>query len=92
MRNALQSCEGTAKIGGRSITNLRYADDVVSVVGSMEEIQNIVNRVHEASSQAGLSFNASKTKVMKTIRVPMQNEQDNILVNGQDIENVKTFV
>ena len=45
----------------------------------------------EASSQAGLYFNTSKTKVMKTIRVPVRNEQDNILVNGQDIENAKSF-
>ena len=29
---------------------------------------------------------------MKTIRVPVRNEQDSILVNGQDIENVKNFV
>ena len=77
---------------GRSITNLRYADDVVLVGGSMDELQNIANRVHEASSQEGLYFNTRKTKVMKTIRVPMRNEQDNILVNGQDIENVKNFV
>lgn len=86
IRNALEGFEGTVKIGGRIITNLRYADDIVLVGGSMEELQDIVNRVHEASSQAGLYLNTSKTKVMKTIRVPVQNEQDNILVNGQDIE------
>ena len=92
IRNALEGFEGTVKIGGRIITNLRYADDIVLIGGSMEELQDIVNRVHEASSQAGLYLNTSKTKVMKTIRVPVRNEQDNILVNGQDIENVKNFV
>ena len=92
MRTALEGFEGTVKIGGRSITNLRYADDIVLVGGSIEELQNIVNRVHEASSQAGLYLNTSKTKVMKIIRVPLQNEQSNISVNGQDIENVKDFV
>ena len=85
IRNALEGFEGTVKIGGRIITNLRYADDIVLVGGSMEELQDIVNRVHEASSQAGLYLNTSKTKVMKTIRIPVRNEQDNILVNGQDI-------
>ena len=29
MRNALEGFESTIKIGGRSITNLRYADNVV---------------------------------------------------------------
>ena len=71
MRYALEGYEGTVKIDGRSITNLRYTDGVVLVGGSMEELQNIVNRVHEASSQAGLYFNTRKTKVMKTIIVPM---------------------
>ena len=50
---------------------MRYADDTVLVGGSMEELQDIVNRVDEASSQAGLYLNTSKTKVMKTIRVPV---------------------
>ena len=62
------------------------------VVVSIEELQNIVNRVHEASSQAGLNPNTSRTNVMKIIRVPVQSEQDNISVNEQDIENVKHFV
>ena len=92
MRTALEGFEGTVEIGGRSITNLRYADDIVLVGGSIEELQNIVNRVHEASSQAGLYLNTSKTKVTKIIRVPVQNEQSDISVNGQAIENVKDFV
>ena len=65
---------------------------IVLVGGSMEELQDIVSRVHEASSQAGLYLNTIKTKVMKTIRVPVRNEQDCILVNRQDIENEKNFV
>ena len=71
---------------------MKYEDDIVLVGGSMEELQDIVNRAHEASSQAGLYLNTSKTKVMKTIRVPVWNEQDDILVNGHDIENVERFV
>ena len=59
------------------------------VGGSMEELQDIVNRVHQASSQAGLYLNTSEAKIMKIVRVPVRNEQDNILVNVQDIENMK---
>ena len=58
----------------------------------MAELHDIVNRVHEASSQTGVYLNTSKTKGMETIRVPVRNEQDNMLVNGQDIENMKNFV
>ena len=52
MRNALEGFEGTVKIGGRSITNLTYAYDIVLVGGSIKELQNIVNRVHEATMSA----------------------------------------
>ena len=91
MRNAFEGFEGSVKIGRKSITNLRYADDIVLVGGSMEELQDIVNRVHQASSQAGLYLNTSKAKIMKIVRAPVRNEQDNILVNVEDIENMKYF-
>ena len=92
MRTALVDFKGTVKIGGWSIVNLRYANDIVLVGGSIEELQNIINRVHEASSKSDLYLNTSKTKVMKIIRVPVQSGQDNISVNRQDIEYVKNFV
>ena len=76
----------------RHVISFKYIGDIVLVGGSLEELQNIVKTVHEASSQAGLYLNTSKTKVMKIIRVPVQSEQDNISVNRQDIENVKNFV
>ena len=82
IRNALEDLEGTVKIGGRSIASLRYAEDIILLGGKMEELQDTVDRVDEASSQAGLYLNTSRTKVMKTVRVPVCNEQDNILVNG----------
>ena len=31
------------------IINLRYADDVILIAGEMEELQELVNRVHNAS-------------------------------------------
>ena len=55
-------------------------------------MQNIVNKVHEASSEVGLYLNTSKTKAMKIIRVPVQSEQDNISVNEQNVESMKSFV
>ena len=35
MRTALEGVEGTVHIGGRNIANLRYADDIVLVGGSV---------------------------------------------------------
>jgi len=45
MRVALNGYEGGFRIGGRCITNLRYADDIVLIASSEEELRNLVNRV-----------------------------------------------
>ena len=93
MRNALEDFTGGIKIGGRVITNLRHADDVVLIAGGMEESQELVDRVSKASSQLGLSLNQSKTKVMKICRKPNNDEEFNfITVNNRRIENVKEFI
>ena len=65
MRNTLEDFRGGVRIGGRVITNLRYADDVVLIAGGIEEWQELVNRVNRDSVRFGLSLNASTTKVMK---------------------------
>ena len=41
MREALHGYTGGFKIGGRTVTNLRYADDIVLIAGSeVELLQN----------------------------------------------------
>ena len=75
------------------ITNLRYADDGVLIVGGMEELQELVNRVNKASSQFGLSLHASMSKDMKISRKHNDEEELNfITVNEKRIENVKEFI
>ena len=93
MRNALEDFTGGVRIGGRVITNLRYANDVVLIAGGMEELQELVDRVSKASSQFGLSLNPSKTKVMKICRKPSNDEELHfITVNNKRLENVKEFI
>ena len=36
------SHEGTVSIGGRTITNLRFADDIDGLAGDEEELANLV--------------------------------------------------
>jgi len=52
-------------MGGRCVTNLRYADDIVFIASSEEELKNTVNRLHEAATEMGMKLNAKKTEVMK---------------------------
>ena len=78
-------------MGGKTITNLRYADDVVLRAGSIDELQSLVNKVNEASTQAALHLNTFKTKVMK-IMTNRATDENCIQVNGENIENVVNFV
>ena len=92
MRNALEDFTGSVRVGGRVMTNSRYADYVVLIPGGMEELQELVNRVSKANSQFGISLNPSKTKVLKICRKPKNDEKLYfITVNTKRIENIKGF-
>ena len=49
MTYALEDQEGTVSIGGRTITNLRFADDIYDLAGEEEELANLVQRLDKAS-------------------------------------------
>ena len=49
------------KIAGRSINNLRYADDTTLMAESEEELKSLLMRVEEESEKAGLKLNIKKT-------------------------------
>jgi len=65
MRCAQEGYRGGFKIGGRLVTNLRYADDIVLVASSEEELQNLINRVNLVANDLDMRINTKKTEVMK---------------------------
>ena len=48
MTDALEDNEGTVSIGGRTITNLRFADDIDGLAGEEEELANLVQRLDKS--------------------------------------------
>ena len=52
------------KIAGRSINNLRYADDLTLMAESEEELKSLLMKVKEKSEKVGLKLNIQKTKIM----------------------------
>ena len=64
MTDALEDHEGTVSIGGRTITNLRFADDMYGLAGGEEELVNLVERFDKASTAYGMEISAKKTKLM----------------------------
>ena len=64
MTNALEDHEGTVNIGGRTITNLRFADDIDGLAGEKEELANLVELLDKASTAYAIEISAKKTKLM----------------------------
>ena len=63
MRNAgVDETQARIKIAGRSINNLRYADDT-TLMAESEELKSRLMKVKE-SEKAGLKLNIQKTKIM----------------------------
>ena len=57
MQNArLDEAQAGIKIAGRSINNLRYADDTTLVAESKEKLKSLLMRVKEESENAGLKL------------------------------------
>ena len=52
------------KTYGRSINNLRYADDTTLTAESEEELKSLSMKVKEESEKAGLKLNIQKMKIM----------------------------
>ena len=66
MTDALENHEGPVSIGGRTITNFRFADDIDGLEGEEEELANLVERLDKASTAYDMEISAEKTKLMKT--------------------------
>ena len=55
---------GWMKIAGRTINNLRYADDTTLMAESEEGLKSLLMKVKEESEKVGLKLNIQKTKIM----------------------------
>ena len=64
MTDALEDHEGTVSIGGRAITNLRFADDIDGLAGEEKELAKLVERLDLVSTAYGTEISAEKTKLM----------------------------
>ena len=58
MADALESHDGTVGIGGRTITNLCFVDDIDGIVGQEQELVKLVNHLEEASTADGMQISS----------------------------------
>ena len=65
MRNVrLDEAQAGIKMAGRNINNLRYADDIIFIAESEEELKILLMKVKEESENVALKLNIQKTKIM----------------------------
>ena len=82
----LDEAQAGIKIAGRSISNLRYADDTTLMAESEEEPKSLLLKVKEESEKAGLKLNIQKTKIMAS--GPITSWQ----IDGETMEIVTDFI
>ena len=58
MADALDDHKWTVSTGGRTISNLRFADDIDGLAGSELELANLVDRLDETSTACGMEISA----------------------------------
>ena len=64
MTDAYEDHEGTVSIGGRTMTNVCFADDIDGIAGE-EKLAKLVECLDKASTAYGMEISAEKTKLMK---------------------------
>ena len=60
----LDETQAGIKIVGRNIDSLRYADDIILMAESEEELKSLLIRVKEESKKASLKLNIQNIKIM----------------------------
>ena len=86
MRNVgLEETQAGIKIAGKSINNLRYADDTALMAESEEELKSLLMKVKEESEKVGLKLNIQKMKIMAS--GPITSWE----IDGETVETVADF-
>ena len=88
MTEALEKHHGTVSIEGRTITNLRFADDIDGLAGGEEELEALAECLDTASRKYDMEINTDKTKVMTSNPNGVQND---ININDHTHDTVSTF-
>ena len=57
--DTLEDHEGTVGIGDRTVTNLRFADDIDGLAAEEEELATVVERLDKASTAYGMEIRPS---------------------------------
>ena len=82
----LDEAQAGIKIAGRTINNLRYADDTTLMAESEGKLKSLLMKVKEESEKVGLKLNIQKSKIMAS--GPITSWQ----IDEETMETVRDFI
>ena len=82
----LDEAQAGIKTAGRSINNLRYADDTTLMAESEKELKSLLMKVKEESERVDLKLNIQKTKIMASSLITSWQ------IDGETMELVTDFI
>ena len=77
-----------SSLGGITITNLHFANDINGLAGEEKELAKLVERLNNASTAYAMEISAEKTTLMTNNTSGISTE---IRVNGQKLETGTSF-
>ena len=75
------------KVGGRQISNLRYADDTALCTNNHDEATRFINELNKAGEEKNLKLNAKKTKYIHI----GETDSEDLFIDTGKIERVDHF-
>ena len=73
--------------GDEELDDLDFADDIVLIANTPQQLQNKTDEIQDKSAKIGLFINIQKTKTMSIY----SDQNANINVRGEDLEEVNSF-
>jgi hypothetical protein len=71
------------------LTNLRFADDVVLVAGTKDQLQRMLQELHECTSKVGLQIHWGKTKCLSNLVDHERDGDGAVEVDGRPVQVLK---
>ena len=92
MIDALNGFGGIIKVGGQTITNLRFADDIDLLAGSKSKSADLTKRLDSTAKKYGMEIGGDKSNIMVTSkRRDANRDPRQIQIDGCILEEVKSF-
>ena len=88
MTDALDGHDCTFSIGGRQLTNFRFADDIDGLAGRETELHQLVRGCESASKDYGMEISGDKTKLITNNNNGMTTDIQTI---GNTLDEVQSF-